>query len=118
MSPIETERSCYILIDTSVLNELLNKVSSCPECNEREISIMNNLEKKLGLACNLVMSCNRCNWSSELYSSREIEQNNTPGRNPFDINIRTIMAFLENGKGYSALETICGIINMPVPYES
>ena len=79
---------CYILIDTSVLNELLNKVSSCPECNEREISIMNNLEKKLGLACNLAMSCNRYNWSSELYSSREIEQNNTPGRNPFDINIR------------------------------
>ena len=114
MSPIETERSCYILIDTSVLNELLNKVSSCPECNEREISIMNNLEKKLGLACNLVMSCNRCNWSSELYSSREIEQNNAPGRNPFDINIRTI-AFREIGKGYSALETFCGIMNMPAP---
>ena len=79
---------CYILIDTSVLNELLNKVSSYPECNEREISIMNNLEKNLGLACNLAMSCNRYNWSSELYSSRETEQNNTPGRNPFDINIR------------------------------
>ena len=45
MSPIETERSCYILIDTSVLNELLNKVSSCPEFNKREISITNNLEK-------------------------------------------------------------------------
>ena len=115
MSPIETERSCYILIDISVLNELLNKVSSCPECNEREISIMNNLEKKSGLACNLVMSSNRCNWSSELYSSREIEQNNTPGRNPFDINIRTIMAFREIGKGYSALETFCGIMNMPAP---
>ena len=75
---------------------------------------MNNLEKKLGLACNLVMSCNRCNWSSELYSSREIEQNNAPGRNPFDINIRT-MAFREIGKGYSALETFCGIMNMPAP---
>ena len=74
MSPIETERSCYILIDTSVLNELLNKVSSCPECNEREISIINNLEKKLGLACNLAMSCNRCSWSSELYSSRELSK--------------------------------------------
>ena len=51
------------------------------------------------------MSCKHCNWLSELYSSREIEQNNTPGSNPFDINIRTIMAFREIGKGYSALET-------------
>ena len=85
MSPIETELSCYIFIDTSVLNELLNNISSCPKCNERETSIMNNLEKKLGLPCNLVMSCNRCNWLSELYSSREIEQNNTPARKPFDI---------------------------------
>ena len=76
---------------------------------------MNNLEKQLGLACNLVMSCNRCIWSSELYSSREIEQNNTPGRNPFDINVRTIMVFREIGKGYSALETFCGITNMPAP---
>ena len=61
------------------------------------------------------MSCNRCNWLSELYSSREIEQNNTPGSNPFDINIRTIMTFREIGKGYSALETFCGIMNMPAP---
>ena len=76
---------------------------------------MNNLEKQLGLACNLVISCNRCIWSSELYSSREIEQNKTPGRNPFDINIRTIMVFREIGKGYSALETFCGITNMPAP---
>ena len=76
---------------------------------------MNNLEKKLGLACNLVMSYNRCNWSSELYSSRVIEQNNTPGRNPFDINIITIIAFREIGKSYSALETLCGIMNMPAP---
>ena len=115
MSPTETKRSFYIVIDTSVLNELLNKVSSCPESNESEISIMNNLEKKLGLACNLncnIMSCNRCSWSSELYSSREIEQNTTPGRNPFDISVRTIMSFCEIGKGYSALETFCGIVNI------
>ena len=46
MFPIETERSCYIVQDSSVLDEILNKVSSCPECNEREISTMNNLEKK------------------------------------------------------------------------
>ena len=69
----------------------------------------------LGLACNLVMSCNLCNWLSELYSSREIEQNSLPGHNPFDINIKIIMAFREIEKGYSALEIFCGIMNMPAP---
>ena len=61
------------------------------------------------------MSCNHCNWSSKLYLSREIEQNNTPGRNQFDINIRTIRAFREIRKGCSALETFFGIMNMPAP---
>ena len=71
----------------------MNEVSSYPECNAREITIENNLVKKLGVACFLEMSCNHCNWSSSLYSRKEIEKNDTPGRNPFDINIRTIIAF-------------------------
>ena len=32
------------------------------------------------------------NWPSSLSSSKEIEKKDTPGQNPFDINIRTIIA--------------------------
>ena len=49
----------------------MNEVSSCPECNAKEIYIENNLVKKLGLACFLEMSCNHCNQSSSLDSSKE-----------------------------------------------
>ena len=31
------------------------------------------------------------------------------------INIRTVAAFREIGKGFAAIETICGIMNMPQP---
>ena len=52
--------------------------------------------KKFGLAC----SIEYCiviivyNWSSSLpSSSKDIEKKDTPGQNPFDISIRTIIAF-------------------------
>ena len=87
----------------------MNQTSSCPECDARGILIENNLEKKYGLACCLELFCNNCNWSSSLYSNKEIEKKDIPGRNPLDINIRTIIAFLEMGKGHSGLETFCAV---------
>ena len=37
------------------------------------------------------------------------------GKVPYDINIRTISAFREMGKGHVDIETFCGYINMPPP---
>ena len=38
-----------------------------------------------------------------------------PAADPFDIDLRAIMAFREIGKGHSGLETFCGYMNMPPP---
>ena len=56
---------------------------------------LNNFEKKFGLACSLeyCVVIIVYNLSSSLSSSKEIEKNNTPAQNPFDINIRTMIAF-------------------------
>ena len=37
------------------------------------------------------------------------------GRNAFDINLRSIIAFGEIGRGHSSLETFAGFMNMPPP---
>ena len=34
-----------------------------------------------------------CNWSSSLFSSKETEEKDTLGQNPFDTNIRTIIVY-------------------------
>ena len=79
LSSGQCDQSSYILIETSILNELVNRTSSCPEYDARGISIENNLEKKHGLPCCLKLSCNNCNWSPSLYSSKEIEKKDIPG---------------------------------------
>ena len=37
------------------------------------------------------------------------------GSNPFDDNLRAILAFREIGKGYAGVETFCGYMNIPPP---
>ena len=37
------------------------------------------------------------------------------GKVPYDINIRTILTFREIGNGHTAIETFCGLMNMPPP---
>ena len=46
-----------------------------------------------GLIAVFELSCDKCNRSSLLYSSKETEKKDTPGKNLFGINIRTITAF-------------------------
>ena len=79
----------------------------------------NNLQKKFGLACSLeyCVIIIVYNWSSSLSSSKEIEKKDTPGQNPFDINIRTISfsSYHEIGKGHSGLESFCGIMHEHAP---
>ena len=40
------------------------------------------------------------------------------GKVPYDINIGSILAFREIGKGHSAIETFCGLMSMPPPMTS
>ena len=55
-----------------------------------------------------------------LSSSKEIEEEDTLGQNPFDINIRTIKAYHQSsdheiGKEHNGLETFCEIIHEHAP---
>ena len=35
------------------------------------------------------------------------------GSNPFDVNLRAILAFLDISKGYAGIATFCGYMNIP-----
>lgn len=51
------------------------------------------------------------NWSSLLPSDKKMEKEDTPGENPFDINIRNH----EIRKDRSGLEALCGIMHEHAP---
>ena len=68
----------------------MNQALSLREC-KRNFNREHFQKKSLDLL--IVLNIVLCNWSSSLFSSKEIEEKDTLGQNPFDINIRTIIAY-------------------------
>ena len=55
-----------------------------------------------------------CGWNKTIYTSKDVETV-TRGRKGFDINTRSVLAFREIGKAHTAVQTLCGYMNMPPP---
>ena len=115
---------CYLLLDTRIINNIVDAIGSCPSCSQK-ISVFHNIERKRGLAHFLVLSCTKCDWCKTFSTSEEVKKTNTnnedttkspgSGRHAFDINIRSVIAMREIGRGYTALQTLCGFLNIPSP---
>ena len=54
-----------------------------------------------------------CGWSFTTLSSKRVDENNKKSR--LDINICTVIAFREIGKGMTAMESFCSHMNIPPP---
>ena len=51
-----------------------------------------------------------------MYTSKKVE-NEGKGKSPFDINMRSVIATREIGRGDSSLEKICGLFNFLSPVQ-
>ena len=63
----------------------------------------------MGLSCNLELSCAICEWQTNIFTRKII-----PTSRAFDINLRLIIAFHENGKAHG-LESVCSYLNLVPP---
>jgi len=109
--------SCYIVIDSEILQTIISLIGTCPLCNNKSVDVScDDLSKKMGLAVPLNLSCTvpTCSWSKEFFTSKSFI-NNKPGNNPYEINYRSVLAMREIGKGHTSLATFCGYMNMPPP---
>ena len=108
--------SHYILMDTEILKTIIGCIGVCPLENcMGKITFKNLIKEKCGLSCKLVFNCEVCNWTQYFYTSKELPRESQAGRKPFDVNLRTVAAFREIGKGHSAIETVCGFMNLSRP---
>ena len=96
------------IMNLQVLNDMINLVGKCPECNHDNMSVSIDPHNKKGLAqvINLEFPCG---WSKTIFSSKRIDETNNKSR--FDVNLRTVIAFCEIGKGLSAIERYCSHMN-------
>ena len=65
-----------------------------------------------GFAHNNSFECsNSCTWSKSFWTSKKIKI--PKGRPPFDVNMRSVIAFREIGKGHTGMQKFGGFMNMP-----
>ena len=104
----------YILSDVKIMLDLFNLVGRCLHCSA-DIEVSVDFSAKKGLAHKLIFKCTTCDWTMYKYTSTTIKPNvHTQSRH--DVNIRSIVAFREIGRGLAHIETYSRIMNMPPPF--
>ena len=105
----------YVFFDTSIFIALINSIAKCEKCGSN-VETIHNIDCKRGFCHFFTISCTveKCMWYKTISTSNEIE-NNSKGRNAYEVNLRSIISFREIGKGLAALETFAGFMNMPPP---
>lgn len=103
----------YRLIDLDILSQIVVQYMRCPECHS-ELHLFEQVSKRWGFASILQLKCDNCPFTDCFSTSSELKVAGK-GRNPFEVNRRTAMAFREIGNGHGDMTRFCAVMNMPPP---
>ena len=83
------------------------------ECLSKNIEFGDNLSCQTGYAHNIYIVCRDCSYKESTYTSKQSQKvSKSQGRRKFDINIRTVVAFREIGKGLEGIQNVTRCLNM------
>ena len=60
------------------------------------------VDKKKGWSNKVNISCCECGWTKYIYTSKEVKKPEQSGQKSHELNVRSVMVFLELGKGLKA----------------
>ena len=101
----------FLMVNFKHLVIIIEAVGHCPNCLGR-VKLQNQLQFRMGFACKLNLSCYKCKWEQDLYTSGEVNLQKGPGRKYYEVNVRAAVAFREIGKGHQGLENFSRLMNM------
>jgi hypothetical protein len=104
----------FFLCNFRIIKNIFEKYSTCSECNSK-LTVLHNKSVRMGFSIGIIVQCSNCDFENTFYSSPSINQSSKPGLNPYEINLRAVMAFREIGRGREAMSTFTAIMNMPPP---
>ena len=95
----------HTIINFLIVQELIKTViGSCIECTSKEISVKNIVDKKKGWSNKINISCCECGWTKYIYTSKEVNIPGQSGQKSHELNVRSVMAFREIGKGFESMK--------------
>ena len=81
---INVQAQGYKIIDSNILQSVLNEVGRCTSCGEQKLQVRENVNKRIGIYENLVLICLSC--KKDIYSFLKSHE--------VDINLRSVAVFL------------------------
>ena len=106
----------YLMADLKILLSLFDMIGTCPECGSG-IDVTVDFPNKMGLAQRIILRCDGddadCSWEYSTYLSERVKVGE---HKRFDINIRSIAAFREIGRGKTHIDTFHRVMNMCPPF--
>ena len=73
------------------------------------------VDKKKGWSNKINISCCECGWTKYIYTSKEVNIPGQSGQKSHELNVRSVMAFREIGKGFESMKTFSRLMNMAEP---
>ena len=70
------------------------------------------LNLRMGFAHKIIISCASCSWEQSIFLSEQCSPATGRGRHFFEINVRSLIAFREIGKGHQAIRCFSRCMNM------
>ena len=101
-----------VLINFQLLKCMFSKLA-CPQCHS-EVQIVDNLQRR-GLVHQVSLSCQnvQCDFLYSSYTDNPCKTSKKKlGRQPKEINVRTIISFCEIGHGHKRKENALGCMNI------
>ena len=102
-----------------ILTDLVQLVGHCKECSSWNIFIKCTAKEWQGFSLKFYLECKDCTGCHGFYPSPEFvfpgKDATARGKKLFEINVRSVTAFREIGKGNEAVHTFMTIMNMSPP---
>lgn len=110
---VEEDVDNYNIIHFGLFVNFIKQFLCSPGCGSKNVTIIDDLTRQIGFSHKLVISCDDCPYSEVMFTSQLCNKSKKiPGRQPFKINIRTVTAFREIGKGYKGIQNVARCMNM------
>ena len=107
------DQNYNIIVNFKLLKNFVSTFSTCPECCSHNVIFSDDLSCRMGYSHKLKVTCQDCPYNLETFTSDTCKKSEPiQGRNKFDINIRTVAAFREVGKGREGLVNVARCMNM------
>ena len=102
----------HVLFDIMIFINMIKELVKCMQCGSSVI-IEHNVDDKMGLCNFFTIKCNHheCPWTKKVATSNFIDKHIGSGKVPYDVNLRTVVAFREIRRGHTDM-------NMPPPMTS